>query len=403
MAVVALAACSGQESDRVELLALGEVEQMQIPAADGSTAPNLATGHDGTVYLTWIEPSGDSAHALRFATWRGTGWDDPITVAEGSDWFVNWADFPSIFPGDGTSMGAHYLQRDRTAAGGFSYGVRIVRSEDGGRSWSAPVVPHRDTAVAEHGFVSMFPLPGDSIAAVWLDGRNFDPAYGGTKNNTLRITAFAADGTVGADRVLDERVCECCQTSAAVAAGVPIVVYRGRSPEEIRDVMVTRYVSGAWSSPSPISRDGWEIEACPVNGPAVAASSNRVAVAWFTAARDTSRVLVAFSEDAGATFGTPIRLDAGDPEGRVDVEILRDGRAIVSWLERGGRSGGQVIARIAEPGGQLGGVALVGPSASMASGFPRMAVAGESVIFAWTDTNEPSGVRVVRAPLVTVP
>lgn len=401
MAAIALAACAERNSANGGGAGWGPVEEMNVPAGPGSTAPNLTTNPDGTVYLSWIEPTSDSTHSLRFATFQDATWEGPVTIAEGEDWVVNWADFPSIFARGGSSITAHYLQRDSAAAGEFSYGVRIVRSEDGGQSWSDAIVPHRDTAAAEHGFVSMFALPGDSVAAVWLDGRNFDPAYGGTRNNTLRLTTFAADGSAGADRVLDERVCECCQTSAAVAGEVPVVVYRGRSAEEIRDVMITRFASGSWTTPSPVSRDGWKIDACPVNGPAVAASGSHVAVAWFTAARDTPRVLMAFSEDAGATFESPVRVDAGDPAGRVDVEILSDGRAIVSWLERGGDSGAQVAARTVAPGGLLGEITVVGPSASMASGFPRMAVDEGSVIFAWTESTEPSRVNVVRAAVPT--
>jgi hypothetical protein len=147
-----------------------------------------------------------------------------------------------------------------------------------------------------------------------------------------------------------------------------------------------------------VRRDGWRIDACPVNGPAVAAEGERVAVAWFTAAADTPRVRVAFSGDAGDTFGAPVRVDAGDPTGRVDVELLPGGSALVSWLERTEGGGAEVLARVVSPGDQAGTPLVVASStAERAGGFPRMARSGEWIIFAWTEPGDSPRVRVARA------
>src|SRR5690606_12130829 len=112
-----------------------------------------------------------------------------------------------------------------------------------------------------------------------------------------------------------------------------VVFYRDRSESEIRDMHVVRRSDGEWTSPVPVHDDGWAINACPVNGPAAAAHGNSVAVAWFTAAQDSPRVLVAFSEDAGVNWAPPLRLDGGDPVGRVDLVLDDAGVAYVSWLE----------------------------------------------------------------------
>jgi len=66
---------------------------------------------------------------------------------------------------------------------------------------------------------------------------------------------------------------------------------------------VRRHVDGAWANPVATGAEGWEIEGCPVNGPAIAAAGDRVAVAWFTAAGDTPRVRFASSTDGAASFG----------------------------------------------------------------------------------------------------
>ncbi len=63
------------------------------------------------------------------------------------------------------------------------------------------------------------------------------------------------------------------------------------------------------------------------------ALGDRVALAWFTAEGDSPRALLAFSTDGGRSFGAPIRVDEEQTLGRVDVAMLPDGRAVVSWLE----------------------------------------------------------------------
>lgn len=393
MAAGLAAGCGGGEpgSQRLEPPA---VTDLGSPAGPGSAEPNLATGREGRVYMSWLEPAGDSAHALMFSVLDGQEWSPARVIARGSDWFVNWADFPSIVELPDGRIAAHYLQRNPRAEVGYHYDVRIVQSADGGESWSEPVAPHRDGVPAEHGFVSLFHAGGDSLGAIWLDGRKSDERFGGTHEMTLRYTTLAGDGSAGPEVELDGRICDCCQTSVALTSHGPIAVYRDRSDAEIRDIYVTRRVDGAWTGGRPVHDDGWEIAACPVNGPSVSADGERVAVAWFTAARDTARVNVAFSDDGGATFSAPVRVDGGDPAGRVDVELLAGGDALVSWIERTGGEDAEVRIRRVGPRLEMGEpVTVARSSGARASGFPRMTRAGDRVLLAWTEPGEPSRVR----------
>jgi hypothetical protein len=239
------------------------------------------------------------------------------------------------------------------------------------------------------------------VAAVWLDGRNFTEDGHSTANEmTLRYTRVGPDGGLGEEQLLDGRICDCCQTAVALTSRGPVVFYRGRSLDEIRDIWMVRQVDGAWSEPEAVHRDGWEIAACPVNGPAAAAEGERVAVAWFTAAHDTARVNVAFSDDAGARFGAPVRVDGGAPLGRVGVQLLPDGSALVSWLERGRDEQARVQVRRVAADGTPGPTQTVAESTgARSSGFPRMVRSGDRVVFAWTAAGEPSRVRVATAAL----
>src|SRR5690606_16451429 len=200
-------------------------------------------------------------------------------------------------------------------------------------------------------------------------------------------------GSASSDTLLDARACDCCQTDVGLTTSGPVVVYRDRSEREVRDIAVVRRVGGTWTEPQRIHADDWVIDACPVNGPQVAARGDTVVVAWFTAARDTPRVNIAFSTDAGASFGAPVRVDGGDPIGRVDVALLDAGRALVVWLERSG-SGAEVVARLVRIDGASGDASPIAETlAQRPSGFPRLAPYAGGVLLAWTQPGDPSHVR----------
>lgn len=382
----------------VDDAALGPIDSLASPAAPGSGEPNLAVGPDGRLYLSWLEPVGDSVHALRFSTLDGDAWSTARTIAQRPDFFVNWADFPSLSPLSPGHLAAHWLQRSGTTK--YAYDVRIAQSADGGQTWGESVVPHRDGTPTEHGFVSLFPFL-DSLGAIWLDGRNFaKAAKGESANMMLVMTAIAPSGGAGAERVLDERVCDCCQTSLAVASSGPVVVYWDRLDGEIRDISLARWSSTGWTRGIVVHADNWKIDACPVNGPAIDAVADDVAVAWFTAARDTARVYLARSADGGLSFGEPIRIDEGNPVGRVDVELDDQGGAIVSWMEFASEQQADVRIRRVDQAGVPGASRVVArTSGARASGFPRMMARGNDLVFAWTEAGTPSRIRVARARL----
>jgi hypothetical protein len=211
---------------------------------------------------------------------------------------------------------------------------------------------------------------------------------------TLRYAAIDGEGNLSDETQLDERVCECCGTSAAVTSQGPIAVYRDRSENELRDIYLVRQVNGSWTTPRPVFA---EINGCPVNGPAVTANGTRVTVAWFTSAANTPRVKIAFSQDAGVTFGQPIQVDDGENVGRVDALLLPDGSALVCWLS-GNTEGGQIKVRHIQADGRVGPVSVIAQTdISRSSGFPRMAPLGDEVLFAWTEFGKPSRVRTAIA------
>ena len=378
------------------------IRRTDSPAGVDSREPEMNATPDGRIVMSWVEKIGEKRYALRMSIRDRNGWTPARTVSEGENWFINWADFPSVVALRDGSFAAHWLVKSGSAT--YAYDVNISRSTDGGQTWSTPIVPHTDKTQTEHGFVSLLPLPDGRVGAVWLDGRNMkdmkheDENAPAPQSMTLRYAAIDAAGKISEEAELDNRVCECCQTAAAVTGDNLVVVYRDRSDVEMRDIYTTINVPGrSWSEPRPVAPDDWKINGCPVNGPSIAADGQQVAVAWYTQASEQSRVKLAFSQDAGQTFGSPIVVDDGEAVGRVDVLLLPDGSALVCWLAGTVEAGAIKVRRITTDGAP-GPVSVVAQTdISRSSGFPRMARLDNEVHFAWTEFGKPSYVRTASA------
>lgn len=361
------------------------VEPLHLPVEDGSAQPHLAVAPDGEVVLSWLTRR-EQATTLYFSTLEADHWSDPVAVASGQNWFVNWADFPSVQPITGDLWAAHWLVK--SAEPTFAYDVAVSLSHDGGLRWAPPITPHNDGTPTEHGFASLFALQ-DQPALIWLDGRQMIEGHDGAAPGpmTLRGARLNVDQQVSGAQLLDDRVCDCCQTDVAVAATGPVAVYRNRSEHEIRDIYVSRMEQGIWQAGRAVANDNWEISGCPVNGPAIDALGDQVAVAWFTAAAGRSRVRMAWSVDAGVTFSNPYDIDIDRAIGRVDVALISDTEAVVSWLRRGFSSQGEIVVRRVSSAGALGAVQVIAETTGgRPSGFPQMVRSGDDLIFAWTNT-----------------
>jgi hypothetical protein len=377
------------------------IRSSESPVTGDSREPELNAIGDGRIVLSWVEKLDAKRYALRTALRDQNGWTEARTVAEGDNWFVNWADFPSVVGFQDGSLAAHWLVK--SASRTYAYDVNIALSKDG-KTWSKPVVPHLDKTQTEHGFVSLVPLRDGRVGAIWLDGRNMKDMKDDHDEDkplpvsmTMRYATIDTNGQISDESELDDRVCECCQTSAALSSDGIVAVYRDRSQNEVRDIYSVRQANNAWAKPQAIHADNWEINGCPVNGPAIAAAARSVVVAWFTGAGGKPTVKVAFSGDSGATFGAPIAVDEGETQGRVDVLLLPDNSALVLWLA-GNTEGGQIKVRRVQANGTLGPPAVIANTdISRSSGFPRMALMGNEVHFAWTEFGKPSRVRTAVA------
>ncbi len=373
------------------------------PATGNAAQPQLSVSARG-VLLSWIERSGDLA-TLKFAERTATGWTEARTVASGRDWFVNWADVPSVMRLPSGTIVGHWLQKSGPDT--YAYDVRLSYSTDDGKTWSPSFVPHHDGTKTEHGFASLFPL-GDGLGAIWLDGRNMKASaghdeHGGGGVMTVHFARFDKHWKQVDESAVDARVCECCPTAAAVTSEGVIAAFRDRSDAEIRDIYTSRLVNGKWSTPAAVHADGWKIAACPVNGPALSAIGRNVAASWFTVKGEQGQAYLAFSADAGRTYGAPIRVDDGGSLGRVDVALTPDGTAaIAAWIEFADQRSQFRVRRIDRAGTRSAPVTIAGLAAGRASGYPRMALNGRELVLAWTESSA-GGTMHVKTAIAPLP
>jgi hypothetical protein len=370
----------------VETVTPFEPQAIDVPAATPAVGPRLSGGTDTPLLLSWMQED-ETGISLLFSTYNGDTWSAPRTVVDGVEMFVNWADMPTVHGVGRDHLSAHWLEKSADLT--YAYDVVFVQSFDGGMSWSAPVSPHSDGTPTEHGFVSMF-ADGDRTGLIWLDGRKMinevpdDPVASGM---TLRAAFMGPDSNVQDEQLVDELICDCCQTDVAVAASGPVAVYRDRTPDEIRDIYVTRFVDGKWQAGQSLSNDNWEIPGCPVNGPSITADGDQVAAAWFTGAGGEPRVKLRQSSDGGATFGDVIEVVAGKVLGRVGVVSLGNGHVAVSWLRSGENDLNEVAVQRFSGDGEPGDVHVVARGAGSFS-VPQIGLSGDDLVFVWTKTDD---------------
>ncbi|MFC4633020.1 sialidase [Dokdonia ponticola] len=378
-----------EETPKIEAaqeITLGSLlKPLDTPSKGKAHLPRLVA-QNGALHMTWVEQE-DSLAILNYATYKNQHWSSPKTITSGADWFVNWADFPALAV-NGETVLTNILQK--SAEGTYDYNIKL-NLLTGDSLVKSNFILHTDGIPAEHGFVAMRPYD-DGFYVSWLDGRDTKNEKKEDNQMTLRAAIVSMDGTIKEDTEIDPRVCDCCNTAIGITYNGPVVVYRDRSEEEkeIRDTYIVRWVDGAWTTPKAIHNDQWNLNGCPVNGPAIATQEENVVVSWFTASNETPRVLVAFSQDNGATFSTPVRVDAGMAIGRVDTAFLKDGSALVSWLEPLGDKVVLQVVRVHQDGRKEAPITITTTSAARASGFPQIEVMGTTVYVAWTDLQDDS-------------
>ena len=358
------------------------VKEIRFLHENSNAQPSLVSG-EGSLSLSWISSNEGKKFTLNFSQFKEGKWVNTQTMATGSNWFVNWADFPAHAINENLILSSYLKKSD---SGTYTYDVILSLQKLSGEKVKEDFLLHTDGVKAEHGFVSIIPNHNQGFFITWLDGRNtVDKDLDGYhKPMTIRFAEITNKGDIIDESELDSATCDCCQTSIAVTNKGPVVVYRDRSDKEVRDIYIARKINGIWGVPTPIHNDGWEINGCPVNGPKVASNSNNLAISWFTVSNEKPTVNLSFSKSNGASFGTPIKINDDDAIGRVDVAFLNPQEVLVSYIEGDDVGTYLRIKKVSIDGKVSAPITISKIDGGRNSGVPQLEILDNEAFIVWT-------------------
>jgi hypothetical protein len=368
-------------------------------SVNNAAEPSLYVNQDDKVIFSYINHGRQDSSVLNMVYVDSDSIYQAQEIAKGKNWFVNWADFPSLvsYKNNPKHLASFYLEK--SAQGTYDYDIKVVQSKDGGTSWQAPFTLHSDNVAAEHGFVSFVPVDSNRIFACWLDGRNTKMedytetvdkdhhAHGGAM--TLRAAEFDIDGKLYHEVELDSKVCDCCNTDVVNTSAGPVLVYRDRSDREVRDISIVRKFKNKWTDPRTIHDDLWTIAGCPVNGPAMDSYDHSLVVGWFTLLDTIPVSQLIFSSDDGAHFSSPVSIDIGNTLGRMDLVLTSGTNVWVSWVKDLDKGEAMImLSQVDRDKGILSHYEIQQVQSSRCTGFPKILMNNNILYLAWTECLE---------------
>ncbi len=385
---------------------MAEAECFQLPK--GTHLPRLFLTPEN-IQLSYVLSEQEQHNLLAFPIPPSENSTQTTVFQSGKEWFVNWADFPSIKYVDEGLHGHVFFSHalEYSAGGTYDYDIKYSFRDDNGPLF-IPRKLHQDTVSAEHGFLSSAQLPEGGLQVSWLDGRytkqagadagakkvaeqSDDHGHGAGGAMTLRTKALTDSVSVE----LDHRVCDCCNTATVATDDLVMVAYRDRSEHEIRDIgyVIKRTGTDEWSTPRLVHADNWEINGCPVNGPALAANgAGNIAIVWYTAPADRAQILFSRYDAALDAWQPPTLLDDNAPLGRVDLQLAEDGTAYATALTTRENIDDAFLTLWAiAPSGEVEREDLVSTSPARSSGFPKIALFEDKLYWARTVVGEEKG------------
>jgi hypothetical protein len=288
---------------------------------------------DGTLWLAWM--AGGQISVAR-SNDAGHSFSTPVQITKerlNLDWGPDARPKIVIDRNGGIAL-AFSIFRDKA----FNGQVLYTRSADGGKSFSElrPI-----TASNESQRFEALGLDADgSLFAAWLDKRNRVPAQqrGQQYDGAGLFFASSNDGgaTYSESRLAQDNTCECCRLGLAFAGpGRPVVVFRNIFEGGVRDHAIVTFSDPATPGEvHRVSRDDWQIAACPHHGPSLSISAaGTYHVVWYTNGKVRKGLFYARSRDGGATFSEPLPIGRPDRNPTRPYVIAGPREAAMVWKE----------------------------------------------------------------------
>lgn len=358
----------------------------------GHGKPQLATGAafapDGALWVTGVE------HGRLFVQRRPDGgeWEPRRQPDNGGETVAtNGDNRPKLAFGP---RGQLVLSYTRPLARPYTGEIRMLRSDDGGRSFSAPFTVHQDRQVITHRFESiLFDARGD-LYTFWIDKRDAErawAAHGGDQSSYDGAAIYynvSSDGgkTFGADTKLADYSCECCRIAVAAEPGQGVAaLWRHVFPGSVRDHAFAKVGTGTPSSLQRASADGWVVKACPHHGPGLAPDpAGGYHAVWFGERDGRQRARYARLASDGSPQGQVVEL----PDERADhADVAVAGqRVAIAWRSFDGERM-RLRAWLSDDGGRHFRLRELATT-ELESDYPRLAQLGERIAVIWRTEHE---------------
>lgn len=294
--------------------------------------------------------------------------------------------------------------------------IRVSVSSDGGRTFAASRLAHPDGVAHLRGWPSIAGATDGRLFVTWLDGRNAAAttpnaaaSHHGGEGDAPRQDLYRAvlmpDGTVREASAAAE-VCFCCKTAVVVVGGRVAMAWRHIFPNSMRDIAFASVTAGEWdgpvASPSRVSPDNWQINACPDDGPSLATDDGgRFHVVWPTVVdgpRLDKAVFHASSDDGGRMFSARTRLDSGEGRQASHPRIAAQGDNLLAVWDERAETGRRLVMRRRQAG-DAEWSAATSLEGGVTAFYPAVAAVPDGFIVVWTNQTEPFptiGVRRIR-------
>ena len=310
-------------------------------------------------------------------------------------------------------------------ARGAATEIKTARSRDGGRTFGKPTSLQVSGAAGDRGWPSLALDRSGRLHAIWLDHRGLAAARaarGGAsghkpgaphdgvamaQNSSLYHASIT--GSSATEHEITKGVCYCCKTALAAGAdGTLFAAWRHVYPGSFRDMAFATSRDGgrSFSAPVRVSEDGWAIDACPDDGPAMAVdASGSVHLAWPTViGGDNPRGAIFYSTmpRGGQRFTKRQQVGTlgGPKPSHPQIVVDSRRRVFVAWDEL---ANGRQTAAVREVRADATGATSFGPivalSSSESGSYPALAAAGNRVLAAWATGGDRSRVQVHTVPL----
>ncbi|HEY0942708.1 MAG TPA: sialidase family protein [Steroidobacter sp.] len=318
-------------------------------AALGSSA---AFDRQERLWIVRIEPADENAHViLQRSDDKGATWQPAIRVtAKPEPVSADGENRPKIAFGPRDEI---YVSWTSPTSEKFTGDIRFARSLDGGKSWTAPAVVHRDRQLITHRFESMLVDGAGRVWVVWIDKRDLGKAQAVEQEYAGAAIYYAYSDDRGAawrgDYKLADHSCECCRIALTLdAKGRAVAMWRHVFPTNERDhAFAILQPEGKGIVVERVTTDRWRIDACPHHGPslAVTADGMRHAV-WFNQINGEGRVFY------GRLTGSAPEAVRALPAGAAHADIAVRGNIVAVAWKRFDGTATRVESWLSEDGGR---------------------------------------------------